>query len=400
MRVSTNQVYNQSVNRMQELQQSTYRLQDQVSSGLRINQPADDPVGAATLVQLDGQRNALEQYTRNGVLAEQRLTQVDDVMNGVTNALQRTYELLIQGRSEVLAAGDREAIAAEIREQLDVLVDLGNTRNASGDFIFAGAKVETRPFSRDATAEVSYNGDQTVRRLEVSETRSIEETFSGDEAFMRIRNGNGTFVTAQGAANAGTLQVGDNGVLDATSYVAHDYRIVFSDPATYDVIDDTTGATVVAAQSYIAGDNVNFGGLSLNLFGEAVGGDEILVTPSANQSMFDTVRNIALALERGYDDAESRARFGFDMDRSIEGLNRSIDRVSELRAVAGSRINAIEVQRTANEDLGLNLETLRSEIADVDFTAVISDLARESTALEAAQSAFVRVQQLSLFNYL
>ncbi len=400
MRVSTNQVYNQSVNRMQELQQSTYRLQDQVSSGLRINQPADDPVGAATLVQLDGQLNALEQYTRNGVLAEQRLTQVDDVMNGVTNALQRTYELLIQGRSEVLAAGDRVAIATEIREQLDVLVDLGNTRNASGDFIFAGAKVETRPFSRDATAEVSYNGDQTVRRLEVSETRSIEETFSGDEAFMRIRNGNGTFVTAQGAANAGTLQVGDNGVLDATSYVAHDYRIVFSDPATYDVIDDTTGATVVAAQSYIAGDNVNFGGLSLNLFGEAVGGDEILVTPSANQSMFDTVRNIALALERGYDDAESRARFGFDMDRSIEGLNRSIDRVSELRAVAGSRINAIEVQRTANEDLGLNLETLRSEIADVDFTAVISDLARESTALEAAQSAFVRVQQLSLFNYL
>ncbi len=400
MRVSTNQVYNQSVNRMQELQQSTYRLQDQVSSGLRINQPADDPVGAATLVQLDGQRNALEQYTRNGVLAEQRLTQVDDVMNGVTNALQRTYELLIQGRSEVLAAGDREAIAAEIREQLDVLVDLGNTRNASGDFIFAGAKVETRPFSRDATAEVSYNGDQTVRRLEVSETRSIEETFSGDEAFMRIRNGNGTFVTAQGAANAGTLQVGDNGVVDATSYVAHDYRIVFSDPATYDVIDDTTGATVLAAQSYIAGDNVNFGGLSLNLFGEAVGGDEILVTPSANQSMFDTVRNIALALERGYDDAESRARFGFDMDRSIEGLNRSIDRVSELRAVAGSRINAIEVQRTANEDFGLNLETLRSEIADVDFTAVISDLARESTALEAAQSAFVRVQQLSLFNYL
>jgi len=88
------------------------------------------------------------------------------------------------------------------------------------------------------------------------------------------------------------------------------------------------------------------------------------------------------------------------MDRSIEGLNRSIDRVSELRAVAGSRINAIEVQRTANEDFGLNLETLRSEIADVDFTAVISDLARESTALEAAQSAFVRVQQLSLFNYL
>ena len=39
-------------------------------------------------------------------------------------------------------------------------------------------------------------------------------------------------------------------------------------------------------------------------------------------------------------------------------------------------------------------------VDNIDLTAAISDLARETTALEAAQAAFVRVQDLSLFNYL
>ena len=71
-----------------------------------------------------------------------------------------------------------------------------------------------------------------------------------------------------------------------------------------------------------------------------------------------------------------------------------------LRATTGARLNTIDAQREANEDASLNLETLRSNLEDVDLTAAISDLARETTALEAAQAAFVRVQDLSLFNFL
>ncbi|MEQ8232194.1 MAG: flagellar hook-associated protein FlgL [Gammaproteobacteria bacterium] len=400
MRVSTNQLYAQSLNRMFELQQRTVAIQEQVASGKRINRPGDDPVAAAAVLQLEERLQAVEQFERNAGVAEQRLGHVDDVLGGVSNVLQRTRELLIQGRSEALGPGDRRAIAAEVREQLDVLVDLGNARSASGEFIFAGAAVTTRPFTRDALGNVSYNGDQTVRRIQVSESRQVEESFSGHDALMAVRNGNGTFVTGMNAANTGTAQVSDNVVVDSAAWVDHDFRIRFTAPDTYEVIDDTAGSTVLAAQPYVEGTAINFAGMAVTVFGTPAAGDEFTVAPSANQSMFETVGNIATALETGFATPAGQARFGFDLDRAIEDLDLAMEQVNALRATTGARLNTIEGQRNANEDARLNLNTLRSNLEDVDIVAAISDLARETQALEAAQAAFVRVQDLSLFNYL
>ncbi|MEX2482285.1 MAG: flagellar hook-associated protein FlgL [Gammaproteobacteria bacterium] len=400
MRVTTNQLYVQSLNRIFELQRNSVELQEQIASGRRVNQPGDDPVAAATVLQLEERLQAIAQFDRNGVIAEQRLNQVDDVFGGVSNVLQRTRELLIQGRSEALGAGDRRAVAAEIREQLDVLIDLGNTRNASGEYIFAGAAVTTRPFTRDADGQVSYNGDQTVRRIQVSESRPVEESFSGHDAFVAVRNGNGTFTTRLGSGNTGTAQVSDNIVLDAGAYPAHDFRIAFTSATTYDVIDDTSGTTVYSGQPYNAGAAIQFAGLAVTVFGDPAAGDEVLVEPSANQSMFETARRLAVALETPYFDAAQQARFGFDLDRTIEDIDQAMEKVAELRATTGARLNTIDAQRRNNEDISINLETLRSRLQDVDLTAAVSQLAQQSSALEAAQAAFVRVQGLSLFNFL
>jgi len=400
MRVTTNQIYAQSLNRLSEMQRSSVELQKQIASGKRITQPSDDPVAAATVLQLNERLQAIAQFDRNGVVAEQRLNQVDDVMGSVSNLLQRTRELLIQGRSEALGASDRRAIAAEIREQLDVLVDLGNTRNASGEYIFAGAAVTTRPFTRDATGQVTYNGDQTVRRIQVSESHPVEESFSGQDAFVAVRNGNGTFVTRLSPGNTGSAQISDNIVRNAGAYVAHDFRINFTSPTSYDVIDDTLGTTVLAAQTYTDGAAIEFAGMAITVFGAPAAGDAFRVEPSANQSMFATVRDLATALETPFFDAAGQARFGFDLDRSIEDIDQALEKVAELRATTGARLNTVDAQRRNNEDMDINLQTLRSRLEDVDLTVAISQLAQESSALEAAQAAFVRVQGLSLFNFL
>lgn len=400
MRVTTNQIYTQSLNRIFDLQKSTLDLQGQVATGKRLTQPGDDPVAASTVLQIQERLQAVEQYDRNGVIAEQRLNQIDDVMNGVSNVLQRSRELLVQGRSEALGESDRRAIAAEIREQLDVLVDLGNTRNASGEYIFAGAAVTTRPFTRDALGNVSYNGDQTVRRIQVSETRQVEESFTGEAAFVAVRNGNGVFSAARNPANTGTGQVSENVVIDGSAYQPHDFRIAFTSPTTYDVIDDTSGSTLLTAQPYVDGEAINFSGVAVTVIGQPAAGDEFFARPSDNQSMFDTIRNIADTLETPFYDDAGAARFGFDMDRAFEDLDQAMEKVAELRSTTGARLNTIDAQRNNNEDAGINLETLRSNLEDVDITSAISKLAQQSTALEAAQAAFVKVQGLSLFNFL
>ena len=400
MRVATNQLYSQSLNRILELQARERDTTNQISGGKRITRPGDDPVAAAEVMQIRNRTNAAAQYDRNGVQAESRLTQVDDVLGGVSNMLQRVHDLVLQGRSEALGNSDRDAIAKEIREQMEVLLDLGNTRNASGEYIFAGATVGTRPFIADALGNVSYNGDQTVRELQLSETRTIAESFTGHEALFAVRNGNGTFVSGRVAGNTGTGQISDNTLIDGSSYLAHDFRLSFTSATTYDIIDDTLGSNVATAQAYVDGAAISFNGAQITVFGVPNSGDQFTVTPSLNQSMFKTLGNIAATLETGYANVAAQANFGFDIDRALEALDRSLEKVGELRSTTGARLNSVSAQRDVNDQINLNLETLRSKLEDVDLAKAITQLTQDTTALEAAQKAFVKVQSLSLFDYL
>lgn len=369
MRVTTNQMYTQSLSRILELQRSATDAQTQIATGKRVLQPADDPVAAAAVMQIEERVAAVAQFDRNGVIAEQRLTQVDDTLNGVTNVLQRVRELVIQGRSESLAFSDRKAIAAEVREQLDVLIDLGNTRNASGEYIFAGASATTRPFTRDAAGVVSFNGDQLARRIQLSETRAVGESFSGDHAFLKVRSGNGTFATGRNPANTGTGQISDNIVTAGTAFLGHDYRIRFTSATTFDVIDDTAAATVLAAQTYVPGAAIAFDGMAVTVIGAPATGDEFTVEPSPYQSMFETLRNVAVALETPVIDDAGDAAFGFDIDRSIENLDMAMEKVAELRATTGARLNTIDAQRNINADANLNLQVTQSSLEDVDLAS-------------------------------
>ncbi len=400
MRVSTNQLYSQSLNRIVDLQSRTRDSTNQISGGKRITRPGDDPVAAAEVMTINNRTAAAAQYDRNGVQAESRLTQVDDVFGNVTTMLQRVHDLVLQGRSEALGNSDRDAIAKEVREQMQVLLDLGNTRNPSGEYIFAGALVSTRPFTSDSVGNVSYNGDQTVRELQISETRTIAQSFTGHDALFSVRNGNGTFVTGRVPGNTGTGQVSDNTVIDGTGYVAHDFRVNFTSATTYDIIDDTLGSNVATAQTYVDGAAISFNGSEITIFGAPKSGDQFTVKPSQNQSMFQTLGNIATTLETGYANAAEQANFGFDIDRALEAMDRSLEKVGELRSTTGARLNSVSAQHDVNDQLNLNLESLRSKLEDVDLAEAITQLTQDSTALEAAQKAFVKVQALTLFEYL
>ncbi len=166
------------------------------------------------------------------------------------------------------------------------------------------------------------------------------------------------------------------------------------------MVNDTTGATVLAAQTYTPGTSISFNGLSVTLSGVPATGDEFMVEPSANQSTFATVGNLVTTLRNPPLDDAGRARFNFAMDRSLQDIDRALESMLEVQAAIGAKGNALLSQRSINEDLSIQLSQAKSDLEDVDPVRAISDLARHSQALEAAQQAFVKVQGLSLFNFL
>lgn len=400
MRISDAQRFDLALNNMFRLQENTAKFQTQISTGLKINNPADDPVAAAQVLLISERVAASEQYDRNADFAELNLQQTESAVASANDVMQRIRELAIQGKNTILTDADRRSITTEVRQRLDELKSLANSRNAAGEYIFSGTLVDAQAFTTDPTGSVVYNGDQTNREIKISEFRTVTDGFTGFDAFAAIRNGNGTYVTDLGAGNTGSARIVPGGVIDSSAYQAHDFRITFTAPGTYDVINDTTGATVLAAQTYTDGAAITFNGIQLTLAGTPAAGDEFLVGPSQNQSVFETVDRLIATLESPTALAADAAVFQNDLDRALGDIDQAMDRFREVQGVVGARRNSIESQRVANEDLRLQLNTVRSRLEDADLVEAVSRLAQESNALQAAQAAFVRVQGLSLFNFL
>jgi flagellar hook-associated protein 3 FlgL len=227
----------------------------------------------------------------------------------------------------------------------------------------------------------------------------MAEGFAGSDVFMAIRNGNGRFATDYDPANTGTGRILAGAVVDPSAYQAQDFRVVFTAPDTYDVINDTTGTTVLAAQAYNDGGAIAFNGITVQIEGQPEAGDEFSITPARNQSVFSTVDSIADRLESTPAGAAAEANLRSDLDRLLGELDIAREHLVERRATYGARLNTLDAQRALNTDLSLQLKTVRSELEDIDIIEAVSNLARNTNALEAAQSAFVRVQGLSLFNF-
>jgi len=400
MRTSTPLQFHRGLDGILALQGKVQKYQLQVATEKRVLTAADDPVAAAQTLNIGERLTAIEQFTRNANLADLRLSDQETALSNSSTLLQRTRELILRGKSRTMTTDDRRFLAAEIRQRFDELVQLSNTRNASGEYIFAGTAVDTVPFTLDASGAVVFNGNDNVRQLSISEGRTLAEGFSGAEVFMGVRNGNGTFVMDVGSTNTGTGRLINDTLLNAGSYVPHDFRIQFTAADTFDVIDDSTGTTVLAAQTYAPNAAISFNGLSVAVTGTPAAGDSFTVTPSDNQSIFATVRNAIDAMEVDPTSPALSTRQAFDLDRTLTDIDQALSRLLSVRAAVGARQNTIESQVSTNEDLTMQLKTVKSHLEDVDPVEAISELARQTQALEAAQQAFVKVQSLSLFNFL
>ena len=55
---------------------------------------------------------------------------------------------------------------------------------------------------------------------------------------------------------------------------------------------------------------------------------------------------------------------------------------------------------SAGEDLGLQFKQTLSGLQDVDYNKAVSDLTQQQISLQAAQKSFLKISELSLFNYI
>ena len=193
MRVSTAQVQRQGTDAMLLRFSELAKTQLQLSTGKRINKTSDDPLGTTQLLPLKDIISIHEQYTRNNDTARSRLMYEDNTLGQVNTVLTRIHELTVQGNNDVLDATSRASIAEEMRRNLQTLMDLANTRDGNGDYLFAGDNVRTPAVQENPAGTFTYTGDNGQRQLQISLDRTVPVGDPGNDIFMNVPfSGGGT----------------------------------------------------------------------------------------------------------------------------------------------------------------------------------------------------------------
>jgi flagellar hook-associated protein 3 FlgL len=280
-------------------------------------------------------------------------------------------------------------------------MEMANRQDANGEYLFAGTSTATRPFAQGASG-VEYLGDAMTRQIRISSTQSLADAHAGDQAFMGIAERNGLFRTTVAAANTGNATIGVGTVTDSTAWIADNYTLQFTSATDWEVVDDTTPTPVVIASGtgFASGQSISFLGVSGAVTGAPAAGDTFGISPAQDTDIFSMLDELARTLEGDAAIAGSEAAFQAQIGASIMNIDAGLERVVGLRAEVGSRLQAIDTASEFRDSEEVDLQALISDIRDVDYASAISQLNQQYTSLQAAQAAYTKITQLSLFDYL
>ena len=402
MRVSTSWLFSNGAALLSQKQADLSRTQQQISSGSRLLVPSDDPVAASNALTTQQSIALAEQYARTQTAAQSALGLTESTLGQVGDSLQDIRTLAIQAGNGTLNAADRRTMAVDLRGRIDALMGLANSRDGAGGFLFSGYQDTVPPFVRTGAAVV-YQGDEGTRALQVSAHRTMETGASGASIFAGAHAGNGAFTVDVPAGNAGSGIADAGRVINPSAVTGHAYQVQFHGAPgamTFDVVDSTTSASVVTGASYTDGMSISFDGLQFTMSGMPANNDSVSVAPSARQSVFKTLDDLAAALEASASGTLSNAAFQSRMLAGIAGIDQASDQVLGARTAAGSRLAELDALGTQVAGQKLTYQAELAKLTGLDYNEAISSLTQQTTSLQAAQQTYLRVTGLSLFNYL
>lgn len=397
MRISHNQMFQTALAGIQQQQSRLSVTEQQLVYGKKLLSPADDPTAAARAITLRQSINDLVQLNRNADAAEAALQLSDQTLGEIQSLLESIRTVALDALNGSNSAVDFQDFGIDLAEKLDFLLDLGNSRDGSGNYLFSGSRQQVPPFVANADGTYGWQGDQQEQSLRVGPSRVLKLLPSGFDLFASVPTGNGTVSAAHVSGNLGSGLLGTV-TMNGTGYDGADYEIVFGGPDTYDVVNVTTGATVAAAQPFEAGATISFAGIDAVIDGNPEAGDRFTFGPSVQRNVLETVRQLTETLQSA--DGSNETDIYNTLSRSIEDLDRAMERVELLQVRAGNRLAVLDDIRAANETFDLRYREQLSLIEDLDIVEAASLLTAQADALEIAQAAFARVQGLSLFNFI
>ncbi|WP_421355234.1 flagellar hook-associated protein FlgL [Pseudocitrobacter faecalis] len=179
MRVSTLMMYQQNMRGITSSQSEWLKYGEQMSTGKRVNRASDDPVAASQAVVLSQAQAQNSQFATARTFATQRVSMEENTLAQVTTAIQSAQEKIVYAGNGTLSDDDRASLATDLQGIRDQLLNLANSQDGNGRYIFAGYKTDTAPFTDGGT----YVGGSANVAQQVDASRSMVIGHTGDKIF-------------------------------------------------------------------------------------------------------------------------------------------------------------------------------------------------------------------------
>jgi len=173
-------MYEQNMRGITDSQSRWLGFGEQMSTGKRVNRPSDDPIAASQAVVLSQAQSQNSQYALARTFATQKVSLEENILGQVTTAIQSAQDKIVYAGNGSLSDTDRASVATDLKGIRDQLMNLANSTDGNGRYVFAGFKTDKAPFD-DTNGD--YNGGAVAISQQVDSARNMQISHTGTEVF-------------------------------------------------------------------------------------------------------------------------------------------------------------------------------------------------------------------------
>jgi flagellin-like hook-associated protein FlgL len=172
------------VGQVQADQLDLFKLQNQVSTGKRMQLPSDDAPAALRAISLQRLLDRKDQISTNIESSSQYLTAAEAQLGGVADILNDVRGGVVGVAGTLSNDSDRQALVDKINEAIKNILAAGNSQTL-GRYLFAGSRSQDQPYDYDGQY-VTYSGNEGTLRSYVDLQRLFDTNTSGVDALGGI----------------------------------------------------------------------------------------------------------------------------------------------------------------------------------------------------------------------
>lgn len=417
MQISTSEFLLGSLSDILAQQGNVNQLNREISSGQTMLDATSDPAGAGQAIQTAAQISRLTYDAASAAAGGQSIQTALGALQQVNNLIDQLNQIALNGANVTTDSDTRQSLVVEAQSALTQLVQLANTQDSQGNYIFAGSKSNTAPFIVGQGGTVSFIGDAATNVLEIAPGVSTPVTVSGQGIFTNLPGGTNGIAVSADAANSGdgtaeVQAVTSLAQVAAAAGAGTQYSIAFTSAGSSGGLDYTvasgTGAPgssgfaatsgVIASGSYTAGSDLKFAGLDVAIAGTPAAGDRFALQPGATPSLFQTLQNLIAGLQSPVQGQPGGDAGQQQIQSAIGALAGAQTAVLTAEATLGAGLSQIQAVQSQDQNQTTQAQAALSGLQSANLPQVIANYSAGVTALQAAEEAFARIQNLSLFS--